>query len=216
MIGKKAPDFCLKNHEEKEYCLKDFKGKWIVLYFYPKDNTSGCTKEAIGFSEKEAEFEKLGAIIIGISKDSPASHKRFIEKHNLKILLLSDPEHKILESYGAWGLKKSYGKETYGTIRSTFIIDPEGIIRAQWKKVKVAGHVEKVLETLRRVQTGENSNITEEMVLEAFKKSGKPLRTGEVAEILKADKKDVEKIIRNLKKAGKIESPKRCYYAPKS
>ncbi len=152
MIGKKAPEFCLKNHEEKEYCLKDFKGKWIVLYFYPKDNTSGCTKEAIEFTEKKGDFDKLGAVIIGISKDSPKSHTKFIEKHNLGILLLSDEEHKILEAYGAWGLKKNYGKEYYGTIRSTFIIDPELTIRAQWKNVRVKGHVDKVLEELRKLQ----------------------------------------------------------------
>ncbi len=152
MIGKRAPDFCLKDHKEKEHCLKDFEGKWIVLYFYPKDNTSGCTKEAKEFTEKREEFQKLGATIIGISKDSPKSHAKFIEKHGLGILLLSDEEHKVLEAYGAWGLKKNYGKEYYGTIRSTFIIDPELTIRAQWKNVRVKGHVDKVLEELKRLQ----------------------------------------------------------------
>ena len=152
MIGKKAPDFCLKDHKEKEHCLKDFKGKWIVLYFYPKDNTSGCTKEAKEFTEKREKFEKLGAVIVGISKDSPKSHAKFIEKHDLNILLLSDEEHKVLEAYGAWGLKKNYGKEYYGTIRGTFIIDPELTIRAQWKNVRVKGHVDKVLEELKKLQ----------------------------------------------------------------
>ncbi len=152
MIGKKAIDFCLKDHEEKEHCLKDFKGRWIVLYFYPKDNTSGCTKEAKEFSEKKGEFERLGAVIIGISKDSPKSHAKFIEKHNLNILLLSDEEHKVLEAYGAWGLKKNYGREYYGTIRSTFLIDPDFTIRAQWKNVRVKGHVDKVLEELKKLK----------------------------------------------------------------
>ena len=152
MIGKKAPEFCLPDKDLKQHCLKDYKGKWVVLYFYPKDNTSGCTKEAVGFSEKKEEFEKLNAVIIGISKDSPKSHAKFIEKHNLRILLLSDEEHKVLESYGAWGLKKNYGKEYYGTIRSTFIIDPDGIIRKAWKNVRVKDHVENVLVSLKELQ----------------------------------------------------------------
>ena len=152
MIGKKAPEFCLPDKDLKQHCLKDYKGKWVVLYFYPKDNTSGCTKEAVGFSEKKEEFEKLNAVIMGISKDSPKSHAKFIEKHNLKILLLSDEEHKVLESYGAWGIKKNYGKEYYGTIRSTFIIDPDGIIRKAWKNVRVKDHVENVLVSLKELQ----------------------------------------------------------------
>ncbi len=148
---KKAPEFCLPDKEGNNHCLKDYKGKWVVLYFYPKDNTSGCTKEAIGFSDKKRDFEKLGAIIIGISKDSPKSHIRFIEKHNLGILLLSDEEHKIIEAYGAWGLKKMYGKEYYSTIRSTFLIDPEGNIVEEWKKVRVNGHVESVYNRLKEL-----------------------------------------------------------------
>ena len=152
MEGERAPDFCLPDAEGKKHCLKDFKGKWMVLYFYPKDNTSGCTKEAIGFTEMKSEFEKEGAVIIGISKDSPKSHARFIEKHNLDILLLSDENHEVIEKYGAWGKKKLYGKEHWGTIRSTFIIDPDGVIRKEWKKVKVNGHVEEVLEELRKLK----------------------------------------------------------------
>ncbi len=147
----KVENFCLKDFEEKEHCLDNFKGKWVVLYFYPKDNTSGCTKEAIGFTELKEEFEKLNAIIIGISPDSPKSHKRFIEKHNLNILLLSDPEHQILEKFGAWQLKKMYGREYYGVVRSTYLISPDGEIVAEWKKVKVKGHVEAVLEKLKEL-----------------------------------------------------------------
>ena len=148
-VYRKAPDFCLPDAQGETHCLKDFKGKWIVLYFYPKDNTSGCTREAVGFSEKKAEFEKQGAVIIGISKDSPASHSRFIEKHNLSILLLSDEDHKVIEAYGAWGKKKLYGKEHWGTIRSTFLINPEGRIVKEWKKVKVNGHIDEVLRELQ-------------------------------------------------------------------
>ena len=150
-LGDKAPDFCLPDAKGHEHCLKDFRGKWIVLYFYPKDNTSGCTKEAKEFSEKKEEFEKLGAVIIGISKDSPKSHERFISKHNLNILLLSDEEHRVLELYGTWGRKKNYGREYFGTIRSTFLIDPDGSIVKVWKNVRVNGHVEEVLQTLKEM-----------------------------------------------------------------
>lgn len=152
LINKKAPSFCLPDKDNKKHCLKDFLNKWIILYFYPKDNTSGCTKEAIEFSDKKNEFEKLDAVIIGISKDSPKSHSNFIKKHNLNILLLSDSEHKVLEKYDAWGEKKLYGKTYFGTIRSTFIISPEGEILKHWKKVKVNGHVDKVLEDLKSLQ----------------------------------------------------------------
>ncbi len=159
-IGQKAPEFCLPDQNEKEVCLKDFSGKWVVVYFYPKDNTSGCTKEAIDFTEFKSEFDKLGAEIIGISKDSVASHQRFVEKHNLGITLLSDESKEVLKAYGAWGEKKNYGKVTEGTIRSTFIIDPEGIVRYKWNNVKVrqkrktgeVKHVEKVLEKLKELQ----------------------------------------------------------------
>ena len=151
MIGEKAPDFCLQDYQGKKHCLKDFRGKWIVLYFYPKDNTSGCTREAKEFTDAKNEFEKLNAVIIGISKDSPKSHEKFINKHNLNILLLSDEEHSVIEAYGAWGKKKRYGKEYFGTVRSTFLIDPEGRIVKVWKNVRVNGHVDDVLRTLKEV-----------------------------------------------------------------
>lgn len=148
MVGNKAPDFCLKGVDNKEYCLKDFRGKWGVLYFYPKDNTPGCTREALDFSQMKEKFEEQSAVIIGISKDPVTKHKKFIEKHNLTILLLSDEDHKVHELYGTWGKKKNYGREYFGIIRSTFLIDPDGIIRYVWKNVKVKGHVEKVFEKL--------------------------------------------------------------------
>ncbi len=148
-VGKKAVDFCLLDENEKECCLKDFKGKWLVLYFYPKDNTSGCTKEAVGFSEKMEEFKKLNCSIVGISPDTPKKHKNFIEKYNLRVKLLCDPEHNTLETYGAWGKKKMYGREYFGVIRTTYLIDPDGIIVHIWNKVKVTGHIDNVLETLK-------------------------------------------------------------------
>ena len=149
--GDMAPEFCLKDVSEKEVCLKDFKGKWLILYFYPKDNTSGCTKEAIGFSEKINEIRELGGEVVGISKDSIKSHQNFIAKHNLKIILLSDPDHEVIEKYGAWQLKKNYGREYYGTVRSTYLIDPQGKIAYIWPKVKVKSHVEDVINKLKEL-----------------------------------------------------------------
>ncbi len=158
--GQKAPNFCLPDTYGKEVCLNDFQGKWVVLYFYPKDNTSGCTKEAIDFTELKDQFEKLGAVIIGISKDSTASHQKFVDKHNLKITLLSDPDKQVLKQYGAWGIKKQYGKETEGTIRSTFLISPQGDVVYVWKNVRVrqkrkngeVKHAQIVLEKLQQLQ----------------------------------------------------------------
>ena len=150
-IGDIAPSFCLLDQDENKVCLEDFKGKWVVLYFYPKDNTSGCTKEATEFTEKKEEFEKLGAIILGVSPDSPKSHRNFREKKKLTITLLSDQEHKILEIYGAWQLKKMYGREYMGVVRSTYLIDPTGKIAYIWPKVKVKGHVDNVLKKLKEL-----------------------------------------------------------------
>jgi peroxiredoxin Q/BCP len=115
--GTKAPDFCLKNQDGKDVSLKDNKGKWIVLYFYPKDNTSGCTKEACDFTESLKDYKKLDAVIIGVSPDSTESHRGFIEKQGLGITLLSDPDKKAHKAYDAWGMKKNYGKEYEGVIR---------------------------------------------------------------------------------------------------
>ncbi len=147
----KAKNFCLPDKDGKMHCLEDFKGKWVVLYFYPKDNTSGCTREAKDFSQLKEEFEKLGAVIIGISKDSPKSHQKFVEKHSLSILLLSDENHKVIEDYQAWGKKKMYGREYFGVIRSTFLIDPDGNIVKAWRNVKVKDHANEVLKTLKEL-----------------------------------------------------------------
>jgi peroxiredoxin Q/BCP len=151
-IGEKAPDFCLKDQDEKDICLKDFKDKWLVLYFYPKDNTSGCTLEAVSFTKMKSVFNEKNAVIFGISPDSPKSHCTFRDKHGLGITLLSDPDHSVLEDYGVWVLKKMYGREFYGVQRSTFLIDPAGIVRKIWEKVKVKGHAEEVYSALINLQ----------------------------------------------------------------
>ena len=149
-----APDFCLPNQDDVEICLHDLRGKWIVLYFYPKDNTPGCTTEACDFTERMPEFEEHDAVILGVSPDTTQKHRNFIEKKGLKITLLSDTEKEVLKKYGAWGPKKMYGKEFEGVIRSTFLIDPEGKIAFMWPKVKVKGHAEEVKEKLKELRKG--------------------------------------------------------------
>ena len=149
--GDKAPQFCLPDKDKQQTCLKDFSGKWVVLYFYPKDNTSGCTMEAIHFTNARKDFENLNAVVLGVSPDSPESHCKFAERHELGITLLADAEHKVMESYGVWQKKKMYGREFWGVVRSTFLIDPKGKIRRIWRKVKVAGHVEEVKTVLREL-----------------------------------------------------------------
>jgi len=149
----KAPDFCLPNQDGVEICLRDLKGKWIILYFYPKDNTPGCTTEAKEFSALLDEFEKENAIVLGVSPDSPKKHCNFIEKQDLEVTLLSDEEKKVLKAYGAWGIKKMYGKEYEGVIRSTVIINPNGEIVKEYKKVRAKGHAKKVLEDLKELKS---------------------------------------------------------------
>ena len=151
-MGDAAPQFCLPGMDGQEACLDDFRGKWLVLYFYPKDNTSGCTREAVDFTQALPILKSLEAEVLGISRDSPASHKKFTEKHSLEIKLASDADHKVTEAYGAWALKKMYGKESYGVMRSTFLIDPQGKVAHAWKKVSVKGHAEAVAEKLRQIK----------------------------------------------------------------
>lgn len=136
-IGDKAPAFCLPDQDGKENCLSDYKGKWVVLYFYPKDNTPGCTVEGIDFTTVKKGLEAKNTVILGVSRDSIKSHQNFIVKQELTITLLSDPDHKVIEAYGAWQLKKMYGKESYGIARSTFLIDPEGKIAFAWPSLDV-------------------------------------------------------------------------------
>ncbi len=151
-VGKEAALFCLPDADEQNVCLNDYSGKWVVLYFYPKDNTSGCTLEAINFTQEIQKFKDLDAEVIGVSPDSPKSHCAFRDKHDLKVTLLSDSDHHVLEGYGVWVLKKMYGKEYYGVERSTFIIDPKSTVSAVWRKVKVDGHIQEVLEKLKTLQ----------------------------------------------------------------
>ena len=149
--GDMAPEFCLPDMNGNEECLQDLRGRHVVVYFYPKDNTSGCTKEARDFTEQLPRFEEVSVPVIGISPDSPASHKKFVEKHSLKIILLSDEAHEVLERYNVWQRKNMYGKESWGVVRTTFIIDPEGKVVADWHKVKVNGHVDEVLARLKEL-----------------------------------------------------------------
>ncbi len=151
-VGTKAPEFCLPNQDENEVCLRDLKGKWIVLYFYPKDNTPGCTTEACDFTASLPDFEGLDAVVLGVSPDSPKKHRNFIEKKELGITLLSDEDKKVLELYGVWQLKKMCGREYMGVVRTTYLIDPDGNIAEVWKNVRVKGHVEKVKERLAELK----------------------------------------------------------------
>jgi len=150
-IGQLAPPFSATNQDEKILNLSDFQGSWLILYFYPKDNTPGCTTEAIDFSQKQAEWENLNVKVLGVSPDSVKSHCKFIEKHSLTVQLLSDPDHQVAESYGVWGLKKFMGKEYMGIIRSTFLIDPSGNLAHVWPSVKVKGHVESVFNKVKEL-----------------------------------------------------------------
>jgi thioredoxin-dependent peroxiredoxin len=143
-VGKKAPAFSLENQDGETVKLADLKGRWVVLYFYPKDDTPGCTTEACDFTAGLAAFEGLNAVVYGCSADSPESHTKFIAKRALKVGLLSDPKHEMMEKYGAWGEKNMYGKISQGIIRSTVILDPEGKVAHRWAKVKAAGHAEAV------------------------------------------------------------------------
>ena len=143
--GGKAPTFKIKTDDGGTVSPASLKGAPYVLYFYPKDDTSGCTKEAIGFSEKLKSFEKLGIAVIGISKDSLESHARFRKKHKLKIALGSDPETNVAKDWGVWGEKTLYGRKYMGMERATFLVDAKGVIAQAWRKVKVPGHVETVL-----------------------------------------------------------------------
>ena len=159
-LNDKAPAFKLLNQDDKEVSLADYTGKWLVLYYYPKDDTPGCTNEACDFTDGLADFSAIDAEVVGISPDSTESHRKFIAKYNLGLPLLSDPQKKVLQAYGAWGTKKMYGKEVEGVIRSTFIISPDGNIAAKWNNVrvrskrkgKVVKHADLVREKLLELQ----------------------------------------------------------------
>ena len=146
--GTTAPDFTLPDQNGKNHSLKEYRGKKVILYFYPKDNTPGCTKQACGYSALLPQIEEKGAIVLGVSKDSVVSHKRFEEKQNLSITILSDPERKVIEAYDVWKEKKNYGKVSMGVVRTTYLIDKNGIIIMANDKVKAADDSEKMLEIL--------------------------------------------------------------------
>ena len=149
--GDKAPKFKLPRDGGEKTALSDLKGELVVLYFYPRDDTSGCTKEAIAFTEDYRRFRNAGATIIGVSKDSPASHDKFKKKHGLKVLLASDEETKVAMAYGVWVEKSMYGRRYMGMERATFLIDGKGIIRQIWRKVKVPGHSAEVLAAAKAI-----------------------------------------------------------------
>jgi peroxiredoxin Q/BCP len=146
--GKKAPAFTLPDSDGNKVSLKDFAGKNVVLYFYPKDNTPGCTKEACDFNEALPDFKKIDAVVLGVSPDSQASHRKFSDKYELPFTLLSDEDKKVLEKYGVWQEKNMYGRKYMGVVRTTVIIDETGEIKKIFPKVKVKGHVDEVLKTL--------------------------------------------------------------------
>jgi len=146
--GDLAPDFTLESDQGETVSLSDFRGRKVVLYFYPKDNTPGCTKEACSFRDGHEQFLAKGAVVIGVSPDSIESHTKFRVKFTLPFHLLSDPEHTVAEAYGAWGEKKMFGKTYMGILRSTFVIDEEAVLLKVFRKVKVAQHAEDVLEVL--------------------------------------------------------------------
>ena len=148
--GKAAPSFALKNGDGKKVALKDLRGMHVIVYFYPKDDTPGCTKEAQGFRDLWKKIQKEDAVVLGISPDNEASHQKFANKYKLPFALLSDPDKKVMTKYGAWGEKMMYGKKTTGVIRSTVWVGPDGKVVKHWKKVpKAADHPAKVLEALQ-------------------------------------------------------------------
>ena len=148
--GKKAPDFSLEDTDGKRVSPGDFKGKDVVVYFYPKDDTPGCTKEACGFRDGWKDLKRAGVEVLGVSADSSASHKKFAAKYTLPFTLLSDPGHKVMEKYGAWGEKVLYGKKTTGVIRSTVWVGPDGKVKKHWARVRdAATHPDAVIEALK-------------------------------------------------------------------
>lgn len=149
--GKLAPDFELPSSTGETVKLSDYRGQRVLIYFYPKDMTSSCTQQACDFRDRHDEFKELNTVILGISIDPMKQHDKFITKYGLPFILLSDEEHQVAEQYGVWQLKKMYGKEYMGMVRSTFLIDEEGVLLKSWSKVRVKGHIEAALEALQQL-----------------------------------------------------------------
>ncbi len=147
--GKKAPDFRLKDQDGNIHRLADHRGKWVILYFYPKDMTPGCTTEACDFKNHYTRLQHANTVVYGVSRDTESSHKKFIQKHNLPFPLLVDPDGDTARKYGAWGEKNLYGKKTSGIVRTSCLINPQGMITRYWAKVKVDGHVSDIIQTLK-------------------------------------------------------------------
>jgi peroxiredoxin Q/BCP len=172
-----APDFDLESDGGNRLSLDDFAGDWLVLYFYPRDSTPGCTREAQGFSEAIGRMNKLGARVVGVSKDTVKSHCSFRDKFGIRFPLLSDPELATHKAYGAWGTKTMYGKKVEGTIRSTFLVSPDGAIVRAWRSVKVDGHVDSVIAVLEQARVGKKTGPGKAQTGKATAKRGK--RAGE-------------------------------------
>ena len=154
LVGRRAPEFTLPDQDGAPVKLADFAGRWVVLYFYPKADTPGCTAEACEFTEGIEAFEGLDAVVLGCSPDAPAKHRAFIAKHKLKVRLLSDESRSVMEGYGAFGEKTLYGKKVTGVIRSTVIVDPSGKVAHHWRTVKAKGHAEQVRRKLVELKEG--------------------------------------------------------------
>jgi peroxiredoxin Q/BCP len=150
-VGRKAPDFTLQSDDGGKVKLSKLRGNPVVLYFYPRDDTPGCTREACSFRDAKAKLAKLGAVVLGVSTDSVESHTKFRDKYQLNFPLLADPEHKVAEKFGAWREKTRFGKKSMGIQRSTFLIDAEGVVRKVWKSVRVDGHDEQVIAALKEL-----------------------------------------------------------------
>lgn len=150
-VGTLAPSFSLLDQDEKEHTLADYKGKWVLLYFYPKDDTPGCTKEACAIRDADPDLSSLGAVVLGVSADTVKSHKKFAEKYNLAFPLLADENKEVVNAYGVWGKKKFMGREYEGILRTSFLIDPEGIIRRVYENVKPEVHATEVLNDLKEI-----------------------------------------------------------------
>lgn len=161
MEGRAAPDFTLPASNGNQVSLSDFRGKNVLLYFYPKDMTPGCTKQACDFRDKHAEFGQLNTVILGISTDPVKRHAKFIAKYELPFLLLTDEKHQVAELYGVWQPKKLFGREFLGIQRSTFVIDNDGVVMKEWRKVKVKHHIEEALHWIREQKQGEATDEDE-------------------------------------------------------
>jgi thioredoxin-dependent peroxiredoxin len=146
--GEPAPPFSLQDQADKLHALGDYRGQWVVLYFYPKDDTSGCTKQACQFRDSLPQFDAATAVVLGVSPDSPESHVKFAHKHDLPFTLLADPEKQVLQRYGVWQEKSMYGRKYMGVVRTTYLIDPQGNVVQRWDKVKVPGHDRQILDAL--------------------------------------------------------------------